>query len=162
MILAAHAGLQYSYHALVAPRHSGCCQLSHISAKVETEMMGVVEQCVVTAFNLVPLTLEEQRSLKKLVQALMGTSSRSKKFLDRSPTLKTDQRTMGARSCSYPLAAPLVVWHLHCLLFPVSYYSLPSHPIPIASGLCSSCVIHLQSKSGIGPLLASTKLLLST
>ena len=71
-------------------------------------MMEVVDERVVATFNLVPLTLEEQRSVKKRVQALMGTSSRSKKFLDRSPTLKTDQRTMGARSSSYTLAAPLV------------------------------------------------------
>ncbi len=88
--------------------HSDCCQLSNISGTLGAEMMEVVEERVVATFNLVPLTLEEQCSVKKRVQALMGTSSRSKKFLDRSPTLKTDQRTMGARSSSSTLAAPLV------------------------------------------------------
>jgi hypothetical protein len=99
-------------------------------------MMKVVDEREVATFNLVPLTLEEQRCLTKRLEALMGTSRRSKKVLDRSPTLKTDQRTMGACSCSSTLTAPQ-----HCL--PAVFSPQPLAPRSKSyqfDALCSSCV----------------------
>jgi hypothetical protein len=113
-------------------------------------MMEVVEERVVATFNLVPLTLEEQRSVTKRVQALMGTSSRSKKFLDRSPTLKTDQRTMGARSSSYTL------WlHRWCLALSTTpkelfFSSKPSYSYWLVLVVCDSSAVKVRDRTVAG------------